>query len=758
MEPLRADWQAALTRAEQAREDGDLDQARAIVRAFHHHLCATRVLDPACGTGNFLYVSLELMKKLEGDVIQALRDLGDTQENLAMAGETVDPHQFLGLELNPRAAAIAELVVWIGYLQWHYRNNDGHPNEPILKAFKNINFGRHEGYDAVLTWDGYPIPAVRIAGGNGEESYPNPRRPAWPEAEFIVGNPPFIGSKRLGTYLTRAYVDALRVSEDEVPPSVDYVMYWWNRAASLVSAGAVRRVGLVSTNTITQFYNRRVLARFMASKKRVSLAWAVPDHPWIDTEDGAAVRVSFGCLVAGQCAGVVEKIAPETRTSDDGEFIKYKVTTGKINEKFEIGASIYDSTSLKSNSGLCWQGVKLVGDGFRIDRSKRDNFVDLDPKSTSFLKRYITGMALNQRKPPEWVIDFFGLDQKGARLASPILFQHLLEFVKPARIVNRDDGFREKWWLFGRPRPELRDSIEGISRYIATSEVSKHRNFAFLDTDEFLPDGGVIAIASDKAWIFSVLSSSIHLRWTLWGAGLLENRPRYQNQLSFDPFPFPDPSDALKGQLGALGDELDSARKEVRAAHVDLTLTGLYNLLEKVKAGDPLSFAEQDVKQRGRVLVLKEIHDQIDALTNEAYGWPGDLSDEEIVERLIALNADRAREESAGIVRWLRPEYQISRYAKGAMAREGDLDLIETVVDIDRGLPVFPSNRLEQPLAVEAMLAAAALPMDAAGLARGFRRGGKRIERRISETLITLSRYGRVVDLGEGRYAARRAA
>ena len=168
----------------------------AIVRAFHRQLCATRVLDPACGTGNFFYVSLELMKKLEGEVLEALAQLGEP-ESMGLDRETVDPHQFLGLELNPRAAAIAELVVWIGYLQQHYRNRTGHPSEPILRAFENINLGRRQGYDAVLTWDGYPVPQVVEKDGRRIETYPNARRPEWPEAEFIVGNPPFIGGKEL---------------------------------------------------------------------------------------------------------------------------------------------------------------------------------------------------------------------------------------------------------------------------------------------------------------------------------------------------------------------------------------------------------------------------------------------------------------------------------------------------------------------------------------------------------------------------------
>ena len=171
MEPLRADWRKALKQAEDAKDRGDERGATAVVRGFHRTLCETRVLDPACGTGNFLYVALELMKKLEGEVLETLARLG-APESLGLERETVDPHQFLGLELNPRAAAIAELVVWIGYLQQHYRTRDGHPSEPILKAFRNINFGRREDYDAVLTWDGYPVPTVVEQDGKRVETYP----------------------------------------------------------------------------------------------------------------------------------------------------------------------------------------------------------------------------------------------------------------------------------------------------------------------------------------------------------------------------------------------------------------------------------------------------------------------------------------------------------------------------------------------------------------------------------------------------------
>jgi SAM-dependent methyltransferase len=190
MEPLRQEWAGVQATAERLKEEKKAKEATAAVKMFHDKLCATRVLDPACGTGNFLFVALELMKRLEGEVLEALVDLGGQEALRGLESHNVDPHQFLGLEKNPRAAAIAELVIWLGYLQWHYRTKGGDPLEPILRDFKNVT-----AMDAVLTWDGYPVPGVELKDGKRVDTYPNAHRPDWPDAEFIVGNPPFIGAK-----------------------------------------------------------------------------------------------------------------------------------------------------------------------------------------------------------------------------------------------------------------------------------------------------------------------------------------------------------------------------------------------------------------------------------------------------------------------------------------------------------------------------------------------------------------------------------
>jgi SAM-dependent methyltransferase len=324
MEPLREDWQNALRKAEHAKETGDEKAAIAAVRAFHRQLCATRVLDPACGTGNFLYVSLELMKKLEGEVLETLAQLGEP-ESMGLDRETVDPHQFLGLELNPRAAAIAELVVWIGYLQQHYRNRTGHPSEPILRAFQNINFGRRQGYDAVLAWDRYPTPTVVEKDGRRGETYPNARRPVWPEAEFIVGNPPFIGGKDLRARLGNAYTEALWSAHKHMNDSADFVMYWWDRAAELLTAkgSPLRRFGFVTTNSITQEFSRRVMKKRMEAKPPVSLVMTIPDHPWTKAAaDSAAVRIAMTVAAKGEQDGVLCEVIRESHLDTDEPLVE----------------------------------------------------------------------------------------------------------------------------------------------------------------------------------------------------------------------------------------------------------------------------------------------------------------------------------------------------------------------------------------------------------------------------------------------------
>ena len=324
IEPLRAEWREVQAAALACESQGKHKQAVDEIRSFHRHLCSVRVLDPACGSGNFLYVTLEHMKRLEGEVLNLLHDLGESQGLLELEGVTVDPHQFLGLEINPRAAKIAEMVLWIGYLQWHFRTHGRvSPPEPVLRDFRNI-----ENRDALISyqrielvtdasgkpvtrWDGESFKPSPITGENIPDEaaqveqyrYIEPQKAQWPQADYIVGNPPFIGASTMRRALGDGYVDAVRSTWPEVPESADFVMYWWHIAAESVRAEQARQFGFITTNSIRQTFNRRVIQAQLEAKNPLSLAFAIPDHPWVDAADGAQVRIA---MTVGSTAATAE--------------------------------------------------------------------------------------------------------------------------------------------------------------------------------------------------------------------------------------------------------------------------------------------------------------------------------------------------------------------------------------------------------------------------------------------------------------------
>jgi hypothetical protein len=278
--------------------------------------------------------------------------------------------------------------------------------------------------------------------------------------------------------------------------------------------------------------------------------------------------------------------------------------------------------------------------------------------------RDITGLVAGS-----FVIDTFDVDLEVLRSDHPAVFQRLIEMVKPERDQNQRAPIREKWWKHGWERPALRIALKNLDRYIATPETSKHRVFAFIDADT-LPDNMISAILTSDAFFLGVLSSRVHGHWSLSSGGTLEDRPRYTKLGCFDPFPFPVCASEIADRIRQLGEQLDAHRKRQQAAHPGLTITGMYNVLEKLRAGAELSAKERVIHEQGLVSVLKQIHDELDAAVFEAYGWPVTLTDEEILERLVALNHERAEEEKRGLVRWLRPEFQNPQGKKDAVQDE----------------------------------------------------------------------------------------
>nr|WP_306151477.1 DNA methyltransferase [Roseovarius sp. MMSF_3281] len=779
IEPLREDWENVQASALNLMEQSKEKDARDLVRGFHRTLCDTRVLDPACGSGNFLYVALELMKRLEGEVTAMLEELGEEQSALALASFTVDPHQFLGIELNPWAARVAELVLWIGYLQWHFRTHGkAAPAEPVLRDFHNI-----EHRDAVLDWvdrtprldeDGTPV--TRWDGVTtmrhpvtGEEvpdpearvqvyDYTKPKATTWPEAEFIVGNPPFIGASRLRDSLGDGYIEALWKAYPKMPQSADLVMFWWEKAA-LAARGynaktgkGTRRFGLITTNSLRQTFNRRVLEPHLNDpKKPLSLLFAIPDHPWVDTLYGAAVRIAMTVGAAGNRPGRLLTVATESKEKSeaDGRQVSFDRQVGKVFANLQIGADVAGARPLLANEKLAYRGVQLIGAGFIVTR-KEAQVLGLGsiPGTELVIREYRNGRDLMASSRDVLAIDLFGLSEAEVKQRFPAIYQHILDNVKPQRDQNNRVGYRKNWWIHGEPRRDLRPALEGLPRYVATVETAKHRIFSIVDAS-VLPDNKLVVLALSDFAHFAAISSKVHWVWAMANAakiGVYDGDAVYPKTQCFDPFPFPDLTDDQRTTLRALGEELDAHRKRQQAAHPKLTLTQMYNVLEKLRAGEAIEGKDREIYDQGLIGILKDLHDQIDAEVARAYGWPADLSEENILFRLVTLNKERAEEEARGHIRYLRPEYQNPTGAQST-GKSGVLDLGD-LAPTDKDKPAWPKSMPEQVAAVRDALSdlGQATPEQ---LARSFKRGRAKSVLPLLESMTAL---GLAVQSGEGVY------
>jgi len=761
--PLRDDWRNVLAAAQQARDGGNAKAALALVDDFHGQLSRTRVLDPACGTGNFLHVAQDLMKRLEGEVLEVAAELGAAEQLGGFGARGVGPWQFFGIDANRRAVAIADLMLWIGYLQWHLRTRAFAPSEPILEELIQIVPG-----DALLVWDDWPVPLVE---GGREVTPRNPRRPDWPEVEFIVGNPPFIGGKDLRGRLGEGYVGALRAAYPQMNESADLVMYWWDRAAELLVAPktTLRRFGFVTTNSITQLFQRRVVERHLNAKQPISLLLAIADHPWTKAgKDAAAVRIAMTVAAAGRQDGRLLEVIAESGLDTDQPRVEVRERSGMIRSDLSIGPDVTATIALRSNEGLSSRGVSLHGVGFIVKPAEAEALgLGRRPGLGDHIRHYRNGRDLTAHSRGVMAIDLFGLTATEVRKRFPEVYQHLRLTVEKDRQAQFQRSptadarsYFANWWLFGKPRQELRPALEGLQRYIATVETAKHRVFQFLDAS-ILPDNMLVAVALSDAFHLGVLSSRIHCTWALQSGGWLGigNDPRYSKSRCFDPFPFPEATEAQKQAIREPAETLDALRKDVLARHPDLTLTKLYNVREAIFAGRPLSAAEVDIRDRGLVLILNEHHEAIDAAVAAVYGLPADADNETILAVLVALNRDRAREEERGTTRWLRPDYQRPRFGREAAVGE-QIEAAELLSLPAPGSakPVFPTQPVERVAAVLAVLATASMPLDAEAIAQRFRQGLK-VRAAIAAILVSLARVGEVsTDDGRTRFGRRFAA
>lgn len=828
IEPLRSDWDAVQGAVRDLKDKGQDREALNRVRAFHRQLCTTRVLDPACGTGNFLYVALELMKRLEGEVLEAIADLGGQPDRysdfpdeagahrvgrkLAAGGGrfSVDPHQFHGLELNPRAVPIADLVLWLGFIKWQIRTGVD-LTDPVLDAYGTIRqqdaILAHDGERPALDehgqprhrWDGITRRKHPVTGEDVPDpaatvpitEFINPRRAPWPEAEFIIGNPPFIGGKDMRAELGDGYAEAAWKARPDIPGGADFVMHFWDEAARRLAAkgtkarpNPTRRFGFITTNSITQTFSRRVMEQRPKGEPPLSLVFAVPDHPWLKSADRAAVRIAMTVAQRGAAEGVLGKVAHESGLNTDAPDVRLDRRRGKITSKLTIGADFAQLKPLWANQLIAFKGYMPWGRGFIVD-AEATCAKELRLKEPERLLTYFNGRDIVQRPRHALALDMFGLTESEVQRSFPETYSHLLENVKPERDSVKRAAYVERWWVFAEPRQGMREALSELDFFLATAETAKHRIFQVLPKGAG-PDQKVRVVAISSFAAISILSSRAHVlpSIVLGGRQGVGNDLVYNNSRAFLPFPFPDLSDAAAATLADLGERLDAFRKDRLAAHDHLTMTGLYNALERLReldAGapvDPLSDAERDTHAAGQISILKDLHDRIDRAVLDAYGWsdlapalvgrPGgtvpsrhktpeqDAAEEELMMRLVALNRDRAAQEARGDIRWLRPAFQVPklRHKAPQPARseqmEADIGLVAAVAE-----PIpWPKDGLDQIRAVRGVLAEADAPVLATELNAQFKGGRKRGER-LADLLTLMAETGMVrrdASAGQPRY------
>jgi SAM-dependent methyltransferase len=594
--PLRRQWDEARAALDDFAAKGRAasDPARRVLGQMQEAIRTTTVLDPACGSGNFLYVTLRLLHDLEFELITWAARYAD--QGVTLMFPLVSPQQLFGIEINPYAAELARAVIWIGHLQWMLEHGYD-VGDPVLQRLENIRCA-----DALLD---LADPAA-------------PRRTPWPATTCIVSNPPFLGGNKVRAELGDAYVGTLwREYGASVGAFADLVCYFVERARQQMAEGHVQRVGLITTNSIRGGVNRQVIENVKRTTtptgQRADLFMAWADRPWI--LEGAAVRISMLGFDAN---------ADEARMLDGH-------AVAAINADLTSTIDLTQARRLAENAGIGFMGVKKDAP-FDLDDATAQTMLAAkgNPNgrpNSDVVKPWMNALDITRRPRNMWIIDF-GVDmqmEEAAMYEKP--FEYAKTHIQPVRAKNNRERYKVYWWLHAEARPGMRRAIAPFSRYIATPCVSKHRIFVWLDA-AIVPDHALIAFARDDDYTFGVLHSHAHEIWALRLGTSLEDRPRYTPTTTFETFPFPRPDAAQREAIAEAARRLVAQRDQwlnpPEASEAELkkrTLTNLYN-------------------QRPQWLL--NAHAALDHAVYAAYGWPEDISDDDMLARLLAENLRRS--------------------------------------------------------------------------------------------------------------------
>jgi hypothetical protein len=656
MAPLRREWAALKGQLAAAYANGQGTPAqRDKLAAFQKKLASITVLDPACGSGNFLYVSLQLLLGLEKETITYATQLG------FMLAPLVSVQQLRALEINPYAFELAQVSVQIGSLQWRRDNGFENDRSPVLQ-----NLDGFQNEDALLV-PHFSNKAKTLkeaqAGEHTEDaSLRFYKEREWPECDVLVGNPPFLGDKLMRGELGDRYVEELRKTYgNRIPGQSDLCCYWFEKARELIEKGKCKRAGLLATQGIRGGANREVLKRI---KETGDIFFAESDRDWVLA--GANVHVSM--------------IGFDDGTQSE-RFLDGKPVSEIQPNLSSLVSDISTAVKLRANSRIGFIGTTKKAP---LDISEAKALVILrspnpnDHPSSDVVVPYLNAEDVVRRNDNFWIIDFPVSLTEVAAAGYGAAFEHAKNHVYPLRVNHREDVQRKFWWRLARPCPEVKRALEPLGRFLVTSIVSKHRLFAWKIVP-VNPDHALAVFAREDDYFFGVLHSRLHEVWALKQGTRLETRPRYTPTTCFETFPLPRPTPAQETAIAAAAKELNELRERwlnppewtverilefpgsadgpwsryvadpdkngigtVRYPRLEprdpdcaaklkkRTLTELYN---KRQRGD------------GDAVWLDFAHKKLDAAVAAAYGWPADLSDDQILERLLALNLERAAEE-----------------------------------------------------------------------------------------------------------------
>ncbi|MFH0962777.1 MAG: DNA methyltransferase, partial [Planctomycetota bacterium] len=484
-------------------------------------LSKVKVLDPACGSGNFLYVTLQKLKDLEKEVITYAGDrIGRSYLPL------VAPWQLYGIEISPYAFELAQMTLWIGYLQWTRANGFPIEQDPILKPGKNFHLR-----DAIL-----------------DTSDPDhPKEPDWPSVDFIVGNPPFLGARLMWAELGRTYAENVaKLYQQDLGGKPDLCCYWFEKARRQIQAGRCKRAGLLATQGIRGGTNRKVLQRI---KQTGDIFFAESDRPWI--LDGANVHVSM--------VGFDDRA--ESQRHLDGKPV------AAINANLTSLTDTTQAIPLSSNLDTAFQGGIKRGP-FDIDHTQATTMLRSagNPHglpNSDVIFPYLNGADITRRPTWTWIIDFGDAAPQASASKFVEPFEYVRQNVKPARQHAEQEQAKLEWWLHWRTRPEMNRALRALGRFIATPRVSKHRLFVWQQSPTY-PDSAIIVFARSDDYFFGVLHSRIHEVWARAQGTQLREREsgfRYTPTTCFETFPFPEPTEAQRDAIASAAKELNDLRQ-----------------------------------------------------------------------------------------------------------------------------------------------------------------------------------------------------